>query len=298
MKPYQTTTIALALLLMGTPALWAQKKTLAIGPVEVNPAVVTSASQANSATELRRIVESTDAELLNAFQQTRRFDLFARSDLAAIMGEQDLAQSGNLDMDDPNTAESFRLGGVQYLVVTSISDFQNYEETATFQAVGRSVTKRVIRLGAIARIYDTTTGKLLESARISTTEQDLEDEPSYQSVRTGELSDDLIGIIGQQLAEQIANRVVEVLYPARIVGQAGRIVIFNRGDGFNISVGDIWKVFAEGEEMVDPDTGESLGSMETEVGTIRVIEVLPRTTRAEVVDDYGIERMQIVRPAN
>jgi len=298
MKPYSTTICVFSLLLSCASTVWAQKKTLAIGPVDVNPSVITSATQAGSSTELKRIVESTDAELLNAFQQTRRFDLFARSDLRAILGEQELAQSGNLDMADPNTAESFRLGGVQYMVVSSISDFQDYEETATFEAIGRSVTKRVIRLGAIARIYDTTTGKLLETARITTTEEDLEDEPSFQSIRTGELSDDLINVIGQQLAEKIASRVVDVLYPARIVGQAGRVVIFNRGDGFDISEGDIWKVFAEGEEMLDPDTGESLGSMETEVGTIRVIEVLPRTTRAEVVDDYGIERMQIVRPAN
>ncbi|MEM0965979.1 MAG: CsgG/HfaB family protein [Verrucomicrobiota bacterium] len=273
------------------------KLSLAIGPVEVNPGVEAEARRSNSTIELNRVVEAIDSEMVNSFQQTRRFDLFARSDLSAILAEQNLAGSGNLDLNDPNTAEAFRLGGVKYLVVTTISDFQDYEETATFEAIGQSVTKRIIRIGAVAKIYDTTSGRLLESARVETTEQDIEDEPSYQSVRSGEMSDNLLGAISKAAADNVSNRVVDVLFPARIVGVTGKIVMFNRGDGFDISPGEVWRVFAEGEEMVDPDTGESLGSVEAEVGKVKVIEVLPRVTRAEIIEDYGVEKSQIVRPA-
>ncbi|MGE9291026.1 MAG: CsgG/HfaB family protein [Puniceicoccales bacterium] len=274
----------------------AQKLTLAVGPVEVNPTVEAKASEQGSLLQLGRIVESTDSELINSFQQTRRFDIFARSDLAPILAEQNLAQSGNLDLNDPNTAQAFRLAGVQYLVVTTVNDFQDYIERATFQAIGKTVTKRIIRIGAIAKIYDTTTGKLLESTRVNTDLQDIEDDPNYESAKNGDLSESLVSQLSKKLADQVANRVVDVLYPAKIVGVTGKVVMFNRGDGFGIAKGDIWKVYAEGDEMIDPDTGESLGSVEAEVGKIRVIDVMPKVTRAEIIEDYGIEQLQIVRP--
>ncbi len=275
----------------------ADKSTLAVGPVEINSGVETAALRDGSIAELNRLVESLDSELINAFQQTRRFDIFARSDLSAILAEQGLAQSGNLDPSDPDTAKAFQLGGVQYLVVTTVTDFQDYEETARFEAIGKTATKRILRIGAVAKVYDTTTGKLLESARVETTEEDVSDDPSYQTSRTGELSDNLIAVLGQATANRVAVRVVDVLYPARIVGKTSQIVAFNRGDGFDIEPGDVWAVFAEGEEMIDPDTGESLGSMEAEVGKVEVVEVLPRISKARIIEDFGIEKSQIVRRA-
>ena len=274
----------------------AQKLTLAVGPVEVNAAVESKASQQGSRLQLDQIVESTDSELINSFQQTRRFDLFARSDLSAVMAEQNLAQSGNLNLDDPNTAQAFQLAGVQYLVVTSINDFQDFFERATFEAIGKTVNKRIIRIGAIAQIYDTTTGKLLESARVNTELQDIQSDPDFETVKNSLLSESLVSQLGTKLANRISNRVVDVLYPAKIVGQTGKLILFNRGDGFDIEEGDVWVVYAQGEEMVDPDTGESLGSVEAEVGKVRVVEVLPKVTRAEIIEDYGIEKLQVVRP--
>ncbi len=275
----------------------ADKLTLAVGPVEVNPGVEAKVAEQGSQLQLQRIVESIDSELINSFQQTRRFDLFARSDLSAILAEQNLAQSGNLDLNDPNTAQAFQLAGVQYLVVTSINDFQDFIEKATFKAIGKSVTKRIIRVGAIAKIYDTTSGKLLESARINTDLENIETDPDFESVKNSLLSESLLSQLSKKVSDRVANRVVDVLYPARIVGQTGKLVLFNRGDGFAISKGDIWAVYAEGEEMIDPDTGESLGAVEAEVGKIRVVEVLPKVTRAEIIEDYGIEKLQVVRPA-
>lgn len=273
-----------------------EKMTLAVGPVEVTPALEAQAKRDLSGLTLDRIVQSIDSELINSFQQTRRFDLFARSDLSAVLSEQNLAESGNLDLNDPNTAQAFQLAGVQYLVVTSINDFQNYVERATFEAIGKTVTKRIIRIGAIAKIYDTTSGKLLESTRINTDLQDIEPQGEYESVKNSDLSESLVAQASKKAADRIANRVVDVLYPAKVVGKSGKIVLFNRGDGFDIAKGDVWVVYAEGEEMVDPDTGESLGSVEAEVGKIRVIEVLPKVTRAEIIEDYGIDKLQIVRP--
>jgi hypothetical protein len=73
------------------------------------------------------------------------------------------------------------------------------------------------------------------------------------------------------------------------------MVTINRGDGTGIKEGQTWDVFAPGEELIDPDTGESLGSEEIPMGKVRVIAVTPKFARATVVEDYGIDKLHILR---
>jgi hypothetical protein len=54
-----------------------------------------------------------------------------------------------------------------------------------------------------------------------------------------------------------------------------------------------------GEEMIDPDTGESLGEEETLLCKAKVTSVKSKTTTLKIVgDDPGIEKGMIVRPAS
>ncbi len=294
--PFSTCLGLAALLLPLAPSASAQKLTLGIGPVEVNESVTRAAFQEKARDDLNRVVESLDSNLIDRFQNTRKFDLIARSDLAPLMAEQQFAASGNVDATDPNAAQSFQIGGIQYLVVTTVTDFQNYEETARFEAIGKEATKRIVRLSAVAKIYDTTSGRLLESANLTIDEKDIRDEPTYQSTRTGDISDNVLLQLSNAMAQKVTDRTVEVLFPARVIAVSDSTVTINRGDGTAIAVGQTWKVFAPGEELIDPDTGEVLGSDEILVGTVRVTRVLPKFSQAEIVENLGIEKLQIIRP--
>ncbi|MGF1530033.1 MAG: CsgG/HfaB family protein [Puniceicoccaceae bacterium] len=287
--------IPLSLLLLLPSLLSAQKLTLGVGPVEVNQSVTNAAFKEGARADLNRVVESLDSTLIDRFQNTRKFDLIARSDLAPLIAEQQFSASGNVDANDPNAARSFQVAGVQYLVLTTVTDFQNYEETARFEAIGREATKRIVRLSAVAKIYDTSTGRLLESANLTIDEKNIRNEPAYQSTTTGDLSDNLLLLLSNEMAQKVTDRTVEVLFPARILAVNDKVVTINRGDGTDVSVGQIWKVFAAGEDLVDPDTGEVLGSNEIEVGTVRITRVLPKFSQAAVVEDLGIDKLQILR---
>ena len=61
------------------------------------------------------------------------------------------------------------------------------------------------------------------------------------------------------------------------------VVSLNRGEGAGIAVGDVYDVFAEGEALVDPDTGEVLGSNEVKVARVEVAQVLPKFSKARLV---------------
>ena len=73
--------------------------------------------------------------------------------------------------------------------------------------------------------------------------------------------------------------------------------VFNRGDGTDIAVGQVWNVYAQGKELIDPDTGASLGREELRVGQVRIRRITPKFSIADVLEDTGIDQGAILRPA-
>ena len=181
--------------------------------------------------------------MIDRVNATRKFDVLSRSDLADIIKEQDLGASGNVDT--KTAAKAGQLTGAKYLLVTTVDDFQDYVETAIFEGTGRTATKRVFRLSIVGKIYDSSTGKLLESANFQTGNdafKQIQEERSY-SVNNGLLSDEMMVAISRDMAEKIANHVVDVIFPAKVLIKRDKKVTINRGEGGGVAVGDMFNVF-------------------------------------------------------
>lgn len=276
----------LAVMVLGASSAFAQRKTVAVSKVKIAPSIEASASADGTYPSLRRVVEAIDGQTIDALNGTRKFEIIARSDLDALMEE------GGL------TGKSLQPGEADYLIVPSVDDFQDFVETATFGGIGKVVTKRKIRLGMVARIYDVADGgKLVESANFQLDNKNIEQLMS-QSVKSGEFSDELLRKIAQEMGSRVANRVVDVIYPAKIIALTGPQATINRGDGTGITVGQIWEVFALGEEMIDPDTGESLGGSEVKVGSLRIDRVTPKFSSGTLTENFGVIKGSVVRPSN
>jgi len=56
----------------------------------------------------------------------------------------------------------------------------------------------------------------------------------------------------------------------------------NYGKGY-LDKGDVLDVFSQGEQIVDPDTGEVLGSEEEKVGRIKITDVQAKFSKAKLV---------------
>jgi curli biogenesis system outer membrane secretion channel CsgG len=273
-----------------------EKSTLAIASIKPTPSL-SSTLRPDKKTEFARIIESLDSQLIDRVNATRKFDIVGRSDLNEVIKEQDLGASGNVD---PKTAaKAGKLTGAKYLLVATVDDFQDYIERATFEGTGRTATKRVFRFSIVGKIYDSTTGKLLESANFQTGNdafKQIQQERDY-SVKDGELSDEMMVAVSRTMAEKIANRVTDVIYPAKVLAKRDTVVTINRGEGAGVAVGDVFNVFALGDEMIDPDTKESLGRDETKVGKVKITEVTPKFSKAEALEDTGINTGAILRKA-
>src|SRR5437879_2897769 len=142
-----------------------EKATIAISSIKPTPSLEASVKP-DKKLEMGRIIESLDSQLIDRVNATRKFDVVGRSDLNDVIKEQDLGASGNVDT--KTAAKAGKLTGAKYLLVTTVDDFQDYVETATFEGTGRSATKRVFRFSVIGKVYDSSTGKLLESANFQT----------------------------------------------------------------------------------------------------------------------------------
>ena len=288
--------LSFALIFFIQSSLRAQKETIGVTAVKPTQAILQNVDRAGKRISLDRVLQSMNGQLIDRINATRKFQVVARSDLDDILKEQDFASSGNVDLNDKSAAQQFKIAGVKYLVVTTVDDFQDYNEVATFQGTGRSATKRVIRLSCVGKIYDSTTGKLLESTNFQISNKDVSENKTY-SVRDSNLNEDLLVTIAREMSGKIANRVTDVIFPPKVLSKRDKQITINRGDGTDIAVGQIWNVFAVGEELIDPDTKESLGREEILIGKVKIIGVLPKTSTAEIIEDLGIDKEAVLRKA-
>lgn len=264
------------------------KKRISVGPILATKAVYEKTFLALKTTELRQVLETLDSTLIDQFNSSRKFEVVARkAALTSIFNEQQLGASGV--MDPPSAAKAFKIAGSQYLVVTTITDFVMGNEVIKFDGLGIAANREAVRISCSIQIYDTTTGKLIESARFRG--QDIIASPE------GRLTADGASLtkITDRLAAELVGRVVDVIYPARVAAKNGNQITVNRGESAGVAVGQEWTVFALGEEIKDPDTGDLLGRNEVETGTIKIIRVSPKLSYGEATEDAGIAIGHILR---
>ncbi|MCC6581068.1 MAG: hypothetical protein IT440_11570 [Phycisphaeraceae bacterium] len=292
----------------GQPSGEDRRAKIGVVDVKISPMLVEVTGNEGKAKigSLGRAVEAMDGRLIDRLHNTRKFRVFARSDIDALLKEQGLMATLG-DPNDPKAAQGFKLAGIQYVVQPTVDDFQDYNEKVKFTGTGREASKRVIRLGVVVKIYDPSTGETLETASLRLGD-DPEDpdykllvsklsEPTYASTKDGNLTDDMLVGAVEIMARRVALRVVDVIYPAKVLSRTGEHVLINRGDGTGMVSGQIWNVYATGQMMVDPDTGVAIAAEEVQIGVVRVTEVEPLFSRAVVVEDNGIAKAQVLRRA-
>jgi curli biogenesis system outer membrane secretion channel CsgG len=272
------------------------KAPLAVSAIEPLPSLAQAMAASGKASSLARVVEAYDSQLIDRLNASRKFEIVGRSNLKEILREQELAGSGNVAATDPNAARAGQLAGAKYVLVATVDDFEDITEKMEFANLNRVGFKRTIRLSTTAKIYDSTTGMLMESVHVRSEKKDNRMDQS-DIVRDAETTDVLLLEATRDAAEQIAVQVSDVVFPIRVLVKRDAQITINRGEGAGVEVGQRFNVFAQGEELVDPDTGEVLGREEVKVGQARIISVQPKLSTAELLEDTGVDRGAVLRAA-
>lgn len=279
MKPFSALLAACIGILMTLDAS-AQIKTLGIGPVTTSKALLDQADREGRRADLERVTQALDSQLTSILTQTRKFKVAARTDLEAITEEQALSGGG--------------IAGLDYLVIPTVDDFQNIVKTATFAAIDKTVTRRELRLSLAVKLYDTQDGVLVEAPSVLCHKSLVIENPEFAQTE-GDFTESLLRNIAREASLSASRKILDSLYPAKVLAKTGMQVTINRGEGGGIEKGQIWNVYSVGESLRDPDTGELLGAEEILVGKVRITEVSARISRAQTIEDQGIVNQSVLR---
>jgi curli biogenesis system outer membrane secretion channel CsgG len=296
--PLMAATASVALSTAQSPptAAVAEKPRLAIRAIAATPAVTAQAKVDGTDNALMQIEQGADVQLLSAIEATRRFEIVARADLPSIIKEQDLTQSGNVNVLDPQAARAFQLAGARYVATLTISNYQEVvERTDLLNQFGTSkAERRTINLQAVLKIFDSTTGSLFRSTQVTLSESAVNEiMPGVE--QKGVKTNVVLGAVAKKLASDVANAIADSLAPARVIGYTIGQITFNRSAESGVSTGQIYEVFVPGSAMIDPDTGEQLGAEEVHVGWARVTDAGTRFSTAQAIEDRGIDRGAMLR---
>ncbi len=275
-------------------ALFAQdsgKATIAVTKVQTSEPLKQKLSKDGGLPALERVQAALADRLAAAMKQTGKFEVVTRSDLDAVLAEQEFADSGNAAVQ----SMAGKLKGVDYVLTIKIDDFQDYVKSATFAQLEKTTEKRLLRLGLVANLIDVKTGVLKETVSVFLDQSDISEEETHVT-ENGKLNDSLIIAITQKASKRIAWEISYVVFPIRVIAVTGNIITLNYGEGSGIRPAYGFEVFAVGELLKDPDTGEILGHEEVPVGKISVLYVRPKFSTAKAHVNNGIAVGQIVRP--
>lgn len=270
-------------------SLEAQRETIAVASVKVVPAVATKLSNARKTLSAEQMSQSLMEQFINSLNATRKFQVVVRSDLKDLITDDDKSRALN-----PDKQKGFNLAETKYLAVLTVDDYEDQTQRLEQKITNTTLTKRTIRLSLIAKIYETASGKLLESTSKSIASTDAQ-QTLNEASNDSEVTDSLVRTVVKDSADWAATQVADVIFPVKIIAKTDKTVTVNRGEGSGIAVDQVWRVFAVGKEMIDPDTKEVLGREEVEIGKVRIADVLPKFSRATVLEDRGIAEGAVLR---
>ncbi len=226
--------------------------------------------------------------IMNQFTQSRRVNVLDREFGNEFKAERNLWLS-----DDAGLAERTRVGnvlGADYLVVGNIRSINSRKHSKTLTLTGETITHYSGQASIDYKIILAATRQVKWSDSINIKFSDKQVRDLLKKYGSSEVG------ITTTLARELAQKALSNIYPMRVVAVKGKTIVINQG-GKTLKKGEMLDVYLLGEEMFDSYSGESLGQLEEQIATIKVVRINAKTTYAKVVngDAELIEKDFIVR---
>jgi curli biogenesis system outer membrane secretion channel CsgG len=248
--------------------------------------------------------------MVTALSETKKYTIIEREKLEAVIEEQKLGASGAVTAQ--TAAKIGRLLGAQYIITGAVTEFGvkdskigvgGLEKVLPFGG-GAKVAKNTARVAIDVRAIDTTSAQILAAAKGEGSKSsaefsgDLSIAPSFDFGKEG-FDETIIGKAARKAVDDVAKELSKKFDESgpgavKIIKITGNQVYINSGGADGEKEGHVYGIYRTGEEMIDPDTGESLGSEETKVGTAKVVKVTPKYSVAET-KAQGVQKTDVLR---
>lgn len=265
-----------------------EKDTIFIDTVRVQPSIIVLAEQSGRATELQRIADSLESQLIAALSATRVFQLVERKPVEELKVGEDSAGGAEIP-DEKRASKTGRQAGAKFAFLARIDGFEYSAEPVHYPAIGRSVMSRKLFLSAVVQIIDTTSGKILPDTPAM---QLTKSEENEKSEVVG--SDRIIVDLAKEMAMKLSQDAVSFLRPAKVLSVTGKQILINRGTESGFEKGDLVTIYVT-QKVKDDDSGEIFID-ETPVGQATITRLDKKQSFASITgEDLGIIKGAVVR---
>ncbi|MFH1943460.1 MAG: CsgG/HfaB family protein [bacterium] len=233
-----------------------------------------------------------------------KYVVIERQELSKILDEQRLGQAGLVTAQ--SAAEMGKLLGVELAIMGAVTEF-GWSSGGTggrVKGIGVGVKKEEATVAIDVRFVNTSSGEILAAEnvrkeksasgiRISTPKVSFNNQNDFDNSLVGkatrEAVEAILGLIDVQM-EQLP-------WEGKIILVQGTSVYIKPGSDGGVNVGDVFTVYSKGQALIDPDTGLSLGSEETKVGTIEVTSIVSggKAAKADIKSGSGFKTGDLVR---
>ncbi len=219
--------------------------------------------------------------LITELVKSGKYQVIERQALDKIMQEQQLGQTGMIT--PQSAAKVGQLLGVELAIIGSVTEF-GYKKSDVGgvlkkQGFGLGVQSASASVGIDVRFVNTNTGEIIaaDNVRKEESKKGLKlDTQQFSFKNKSEFDESLVGKATRKAIEEIMtkldNQLGNLPWQAKVIKVADNMVYINAGAEAGLHVGDVLVVVTRGEELVDPDTGLSLGAEEKQVGVIEVVD--------------------------
>ena len=220
-------------------------------------------------------VDNYEAMLETQLIKVGRFRVYERNKLEEVLREQGLQES----LSGNNT--QIKIDGVDYLVYGAITDMSS--EAKELSTGGFATIKVTSRFGVDVKIVDALSGEIRRAESIVAV---IETGSGVATKGFTNVEVDNNGLVEAQriVAKRTAALLAESIFPIRVVDIFNDEIYLNYGDSI-LSVGDRLRVIQEGREIIDQDTGLSLGSRQKVLGEIEIVSADSNLSIAKITKE-------------
>lgn len=228
---------------------------------------------------LVRNVEDTTklltTDLITYLVKTNKFNVVERDRMKDLLNEQEFSESGYI-----STKSAVKMGeliGADYFVMGRIEQLRAFVENKKIPYTDTVQPEYEGKMVVNVRVVDSRGGKVVAANKFTVEHEDRSRENKLVT------PDDFVLALKDKTVKEVVNGIISDVFPIKIIKVTGDEVYLNRGDGAEFEVGATLSVIAQGEGLVDPDTGEPLGSTEEEIGTVQVSDIQQKFSKATIL---------------
>lgn len=243
--------------------------------------------------------------LTTALVKSGNYRVIERMELDRILKEQDFGQSGRIT--PQSAAKIGQVLGVELAVMGSVSEFgyKKGETGGAVKGIGVGVSNQAATVGIDVRMVNTSTGEIItaenvrkqrssKGIKLRTRKLNFKDRKSFDESLVGKAAREAI----EDIVTIIKKGAENIPWQAKVILEKDGVVFINSGEADGLNVGDTFAVYSKGEDLVDPDTGISLGSVDSKIGEIKITDASignGKASKCSIVNGSGFVKGNIVR---